>query len=146
MFEDFENRRKQRSSWKTFAVVTSIAAVVVVVGLKLHDQARTEADHEEHRLQREAERRPSEVELPGMTIVGPGPATQQGDYEHGVLAGTTPVDFAVQWQRHGTMPIAATLLELVVNAYDKGSHWSLARVSNRELQVGGLPAHEAAMR
>jgi hypothetical protein len=129
-------------------VVTSIFVVGVVLWVKcshLHEEHQLEADRERYQQERIDEGKPRKVELPGMTIIAPGAGQQSGDYEHGLLTGAAPVEFGVQWQRHGTIE-RSMVVKLIVSSYDKANHWRLAEDSNRDLEVAGLAAHEDSLK
>lgn len=148
MFDNFETRRNQGSLWKAFGVVTSLFFGAVVLWMKcshMREEAKIEAYHEQYRHEQEVQRTPREVELPGMTITAPGAGQQSGDYEQGLLVGTTPIEFGVQWQRHGTIE-RSRVVDLVINSYNKSNNWQLVRASNRDIQVAGLAAHEDTLK
>ena len=148
MFDNFETRRNQGSLWKAFGVVTSLFVVAVVLWMKcsrMRDEAKIEAYHEEYQHQQDEQRKPREVQLPGMTIVAPGDGQNSGDYEHGLLVGAAPIEFGVQWQRHDIMD-RSTFIDIIINSYNKTNGWQLVRASNRELEVAGLAAHEDTLK
>jgi hypothetical protein len=148
VFESLEKRRNQGSLWKAFGVVTSIFVIGVVLWMKcshIREEAKIEAYHEQYRQQRADDEKPREVELPGMTIVAPGAGQESGDYEQGMLVGTTPIEFGVQWQRHGMIE-RSTVVDLVIGSYNKANNWQLVRASNREIKVAGFAAHEDTLK
>jgi hypothetical protein len=144
VFESLEKRRSQGSLWKAFGVVTSLFVLAVVLWTKcshMREEAKIEAYHEQYRQERAEAVKPREVELPGMTIVAPGAAQNSGDYEQGSLVGRAPIEFGVEWLRAGTID-RSTVVDLVINSYNRANNWKLARDTNRDIHIDGLAAHE----
>lgn len=84
------------------------------------------------------------VELPGLSIEGPGRPSITGDYGAGAAQVTTPFEWAVTWQRGDLPPLEAlrSIANAMLGAFQTSTTSPGRIAGTRPVEVAGKSGHE----